>query len=294
MAKIVLTADKSMMVHFPATLYAGFLSCFPTKSMPDIIYRKILPSVKANEDGTTDFPIMPLRAVEAICINSGFKREDVKIAHPDHLKKIIKEDTKIVGVSATDPLGIGPETTFWSSIFSGIPHNRVKFALLMQEIMKLKEKYHFKVLLGGPGSWQFTREDFMDAYGIDHVVIGEGEHVIPSLFEDIISEENLSKRVHSGRIAEIDEVYPILGPTNSSLVEIARGCGRGCQFCAPNVAGKLRSLPIEKILADAQTYLKWNVNTLTLHSEDTLRYGSKDFMADQDALLGLYLSLIHI
>jgi len=291
MAKIVLTADKSMMVHFPATLYAGFLSCLPTKPMPDLIYRKILPPVKANADGTTDFPTMSLRAVEAICVNSGFKWKDVKFAHPEHLGKIINEDTKIVGVSATDPLGIGPETTFWSSIFGGIPHNRVKFALLMQEIMKLKEKCHFKVVLGGPGSWQFTRGKFMDAYGIDHVVIGEGEHVIPDLFEDIISGKNLSNRVHSGRIAETKEVYPILGPANSSIIEIARGCGRGCQFCAPNVAGKLRSFPLEKILADAQTYLKWNVKTLTLHSEDTLRYGSKDFLADEDALLGLYKEL---
>ena len=291
MAKIVLTADKSMMVRFPATLYTGFLSCFPTKSMPDFIYRKVLPPVRANKDGTTDFPTMALRAVEAICVNSGLERKDVKVAHPDHLKKIIKKDTKIVGVSATDPLGIGPETTFWSSILSGKPHNRVKFALLMQEIMKIKEKYHFQVVLGGPGSWQFTREDFMDAYGVDHVVIGEGEHVIPDLFEGIISKENLSKRVHSGRIAEINEIYPILGPTNSSIIEIARGCGRGCQFCAPNIAGKLRSVPLDKILADAQTYLKWNVKTITLHSEDTLRYGSKGFLTDQDALLGLYKEL---
>jgi len=294
MAKIVLTADKSMMVHFPATLYAGFLSCFPTKSMPNSIYKKALPPVKANDDGTTDFPTMSLRAVEAICVNSGFERKNVKIAHPDHLRKIIKKDTKIVGVSATDPLGIGPETTFWSSILSGKPHNRVKFAQLMQEIMRLKEKYHFQVVLGGPGSWQFTREDFMDAYGIDHVVIGEGEHVIPSLFEEIISEENLSERVHSGRIAEIDEINPILGPTNSSLIEVARGCGRGCHFCAPNVAGKLRSVNLEKILADAQTYLKWNVKTITLHSEDTLRYGSKGFVADQDAMIGLYKELFSV
>jgi len=294
MAKIVLTADKSMMVHFPATLYAGFLSCFPTRSMPEFIYRKVLPLVQSNNDGTTDFPTMALRAVETICVNAGFKRKDVKIAHPDHLSKLIKNDTEIVGVSATDPLGIGPETTFWSSVLAGEPHNRVKFALLMQEIMKLKEKYHFQVVLGGPGSWQFTNANFMDGYGIDYVVIGEGERVIPDLFTRIISKENLSKRVHSGRIAKIDEVHPILGPTNSSLIEIARGCGRGCQFCAPTIAGELRSFPLEKILADTQIYLKWNVKTITLHSEDTLRYGSKDMLADQDVLLGLYKDLFSV
>lgn len=288
MAKVVLTADKSMMVSFPATLYAGFLSCLPKKSMPDFIYRRVLPPVLANEDGTTDFPVMSLRGVESICVNSGFNRKHVKISHPSYLTRTISSDTKIVGISAIDPLGIGPETTFWSSILSGEPHNRIKFKLLMQEVLRLKQKYHFKVVMGGPGAWQLASDELMDANGIDHVVLGEGENVIPNLFEGIISNENFSSRVHSGRIPEIDEVPPILGPTNSSIIEIARGCGRGCQFCAPSVSGRLRSFPIEKILADTKMYLKWKVETLTLHSEDSLRYGSKDFLADPDVLLELY------
>jgi radical SAM superfamily enzyme YgiQ (UPF0313 family) len=258
------------------------------RSMPDFIYRRVLPLSIANEDGTTNFPILSLRGVEATCANSGFERKNIKIGHPDYLNKIIDSDTKIVGVSAIDPLGIGPETTFWSSILSGPPHNRVKFALLMQEIIRLKAKNNFKVVMGGPGAWQLAKEDIMDAYGIDHVVIGEGENVIPGLFEDILSNGDLSKRVHSGRIPEIDEVHPILGPANSSVVEIARGCGRGCQFCGPSISGMQRSFPVEKIVADVKTYLKWNVDTITLHSEDTLRYGSKDFLADPDLLLDLY------
>jgi len=288
MAKVVLTADKSMMVSFPATLYTGFLSCLPTKVMPEFIYSRVLPPVMANEDGTTDFPVMSLRGVESICVNSGFERKNIKIGHPDYLGKVIDNDTKIVGVSAIDPRGIGPETTFWSSIFNGPTHNKVKFAKLMQEIARLKKKYNFQVVMGGPGSWQLARESIMDAYGVDHVVIGEGENVIPDLFEDIISNGDLSKRVHSGKVPEVNEVHPILGPTNSSIVEIARGCGRGCHFCGPNVSGRQRSFPIEKILADVRTYLKWKVETITLHSEDTLRYGSKDFLTDPDVLLDLY------
>jgi radical SAM superfamily enzyme YgiQ (UPF0313 family) len=47
-------------------------------------------------------------------------------------------------------------------------------------------------------------------------------------------------------------------------------------------------------LADAQTCLKWDIKTLTLHSEDTLRYGSKGFLSDEDALLGLYRELLSV
>jgi len=291
MAKIVLTADRSLMVNFPSTLYAGFLSCFPTRIVPELVYRRILRPVKANEDGTTNYPTLSLRQVESICIHSGFSRKDVIIAHPDHLGETIKEDTKIVGVTVVDPLGIGPETTFWTSVLGGVPHNRVKFAQLMGQIQRLKQKYQFKVVVGGPGAWQLSSEDRMSIYGIDHVVIGEGENVIPTLFVDIINQAQFTKRVHSGRVADVKQVHPILGPTNTSLIEVARGCGRGCQFCAPNVAGRLRSFPVEKILADAQVYLDADIRVITLHSEDVLRYGSKSLLADEDALLNLYKTL---
>jgi radical SAM superfamily enzyme YgiQ (UPF0313 family) len=256
--------------------------------MPNFIYNRVLPPVQANEDGTTDFPVMSLRGVEAICVNAGIKKENIKISHPYFLNKTINKDTKIVGISTIDPLGIGPETTFWSSILSGSPHNRVKFNSQMQEIYRLKKKYNFKVVLGGSGAWQLTDDNLMNSFGIDHVVLGEGENAIPDLFGGLISNKDFSTRVHSARIPDIDEVNPILGPTNSSIIEIARGCGRGCRFCGPSVSGKLRSFPIEKILADVNTYLKWNIKTLTLHSEDTLRYGSKNFLADPEVLLDLY------
>jgi radical SAM superfamily enzyme YgiQ (UPF0313 family) len=256
--------------------------------MPDFIYRRVLPPVLANEDGTTDFPVASLRGVESICCNSGFERKDVKIGHPNYLDRIINNDTKVVGISAIDPLGIGPETTFWNSILSGEPHNRIKFRLLMQEVLGLKKKYHFRVVMGGSGAWQLSTNEMMDAYGIDHVVVGEGENVIPNLFEGIISNKDFSNRVHSGRVPAANEVPPILGPTNSSIIEISRGCGRGCHFCGPSVSGKMRSFPIEKIIADTKTYLKWKVDTVTLHSEDSLRYGSQGFLADPDVLLDLY------
>ena len=291
MAKIVLTADKSLMVSFPSTMYAGFLSCFPTKIVPNFIYDRVIPPVKANRDGTTDFPTSPLRQVESICVHSGFPRKDLLIAHPSHLKKTIKKDTEIVGVTVVDPLGIGPETTFWSTVLGGVPHNKVKFSLLMREIKKLKERYQFQVVLGGPGAWQLIDEDIMNEYGVDYVVIGEGENVVPRLFGDVTDGNLPEKRIHSGRIADAKQVPPILGPTNTSIIEIARGCGRGCQFCAPNVAGKLRSFPMEKILADAKVYLEAGSRVVTLHSEDTLRYGSKGLLADEDALLSLYKSL---
>jgi len=275
-------------------MYAGFLSCFPTKIVPDFIYSGVIPPVKANRDGTTDFPILPLREVESICVHSGFPREDITIAHPAHLEKTIKKDTELVGVSAIDPLGIGPETTFWSTVLGGVPHNRAKFSLLMQEIERLKEKYEFQVVLGGPGAWQFTNEDIMNEYGVDYTVVGEGENVIPRLFGDIVGGSLPEKRTQSGRIADARQVPPILGPTNAGIIEIARGCGRGCQFCAPNVAGKLRSLPMEKILADAKVYLESGNRVVTLHSEDTLRYGSKGLLADESALLGLYKNLFSV
>lgn len=288
MRKIVLTTDDSVMSNYNNNIYLGFLSCLPRNICPSPLYRLLVPRLKNNPDGSVTEPPLPLRAVESICVNSGVPRENVKIVQQADIEKQIGPDTKIVGVSTHDPMGYGPATSTWSTIFNGKPHNRVFFAKLMDRIGRLKEKYGFKLVIGGSGYWQLELGDKMDRFGIDHLVEGEGEITVPGLVHSLMNNGSHPDRIVSGRIPNEDEIPAILGPTNCSLVEVTRGCGRGCKFCAPTTAGRLRSLPLEKITQEVKMHAEMGRSRITFQSDDCLRYGSSNLMADRDALMNLF------
>lgn len=288
MPKIVLTGDRPTISHYNHNIYLGFLSCLPDRLCPERIYNAIVPTVEHYEDGTVKTPNLSLRAVEATCVSAGYERKEVKIIHPEFLESKIAEDTKIVGVSTHDPLGLGPATTTWSTIFQGTPYNRIHFLRLMERIRDLKQKYGFKVVLGGPGDWQVARPETMDQLGIDYVVMGEAEISAPKLFDNIISGDDGSSKIVTDRVPKEDEIPSVLGPSAHNLIEITRGCGRGCDFCAPDASGNFRTLPIDKILGDLKTYLDHGISNIIFQSEDSLRYGSKTLLADKDALLNLF------
>jgi radical SAM superfamily enzyme YgiQ (UPF0313 family) len=251
------------------------------------MYKLLIRPVKANADGTAVHPTLSLRAVESSCVHSGFSREQVKIAHPKYLEKVVNEKTKVLGLSVHDPMGIGPATTTWTTIFGGVPRNRIEFLKIVNRIQKLKEKYGFKFVVGGTGGWQLD-EGRLNEFGTDHLVMGEGELVVPDLFHSIVDGGNSFGRIIEGDQPQANQIPPLLGPTNCDLIEITRGCGRGCKFCAPNVAGGFRSLPLDKITEDVRTYVNHGIKSMIFHSEDTFRYGSSTLLAEKEALLNLH------
>jgi len=98
------------------------------------------------------------------------------------------------------------------------------------ERKKLKEKYRFKVVLGGSGAWQFSfKKEDCDDYGIDHVVIGEVDDKIVDIYEDILTGDAPDiLYIMTDRIKMIPYIE---GPTTNGCVEAMRGCGRGCEAC---------------------------------------------------------------
>ncbi|MHA1237690.1 MAG: B12-binding domain-containing radical SAM protein [Candidatus Odinarchaeia archaeon] len=290
--EIVLTSDRSLLTTYGNNLYMGLAASLPTNVCPDSLYHSLLcPPVPANSDGTVALATPALTTTEAILVrNMGLERDKVKIAHPDHIERLVGENTKIVGISVMDPLGLGPSTTTWSTLFSGIPHTRVEFLrLMLGKIKPLKEKYGFKVVVGGPGSWQINHAQVTHKLGVDYIIIGEGEKVIPPLFESLLSGNEPEEKVIEAPIADPEEVPPVLTPSVFGMVEISRGCGRGCKFCVPATSGKMRMLPLEeKIIPDIKVHVEAGIKAITFHSDDALRYGSKNFLIDEDALMNLY------
>jgi len=286
--RIVLTADRTLMSEYGGNIFLGFCACAPRGLIPDWLYFSLLcPSVSVNEDGSVKYAPCGTRKIEAALLDHGFGREDVIVAHPEHLGEAVGPDTKVVGITENDPLGIGPATSTFTQIFGGEAYMAIKFREILNHPSILR--YRPRIIVGGPGAWQLEDEDIRRKLGIDCVVIGEGEKVVPQLFESAVNGEALPGVVY-GRPVEVDEIPVIRNPTINGIVEVSRGCGRGCSFCIPTLR-RFRCLPIRHILKEVEVNLRAGRMPL-LHAEDLLRYGARGYEPNREAVLELFRSVM--
>lgn len=282
-SRIVLTADRTLMSGYNGHIFLGFSACVPRGIIPDRLYFSIFcPPVEAEGDGSARLAPCGTRKIEAALLEYGFRREDVIVAHPEHLGKAVGPETKVLGITENDPLGIGPATSTFTQLFGGEAYMALKFReLLMHPSIKL---YRPKIIVGGPGAWQID-EEARRRLGIDCVVVGEGEKVVGPLFEKAVRGERIPERVE-GEAVEVERIPVIRGATINGIIEIARGCGRGCAFCIPTLQN-YRCLPIEHILKEVEVNRRAGKDPL-LHAEDVLRYGAKGLEINREAVLDLF------
>ncbi|NHI89812.1 MAG: radical SAM protein [Candidatus Thorarchaeota archaeon] len=298
--KILLTEDNAAMSHYQQNVYLGFVSCVPDRLLPRSIYRKyFIPTVPVDRTGTALQAPLSLRAVEAALLNAGFKRKDVSVIRPDYLESRMGENTEILALSSHDPLGLGPATTTWSTIFQGTPLNRIEFLSFMKRVQRLKEKFSFKVALGGSGAWQLMNNNLFTKLGIDYLFLGEVEYKAFDFFSSILNNELAEGSIVRGDIIRPEDIPPIRGSTNWGLVEVTRGCGRGCAYCAPTTSGKIRSIPIDTIVESAKVNLDaaWNKKKVViLHSDDFFRYGTQgsEYRIKPSTIYELFESLFNV
>jgi len=282
--KVVLTADRTLMSEYQGGIFLGFSACAPKGLIPDWLYFSLLcPSVPVNGDGSVKYAPCGTRKVEAALIEHGFKREDVIVAHPEHLNKVVGSKTKVIGITETDPLGIAPATSTFTQVFSGEAYMNIKFRELLSH--PAVKKYRPKIIVGGPGAWQLEDRETRSNLGIDCVVVGEGEKDAGPLFERAVDGESLPEVVH-GNVAETEEIPLIKEATIDGIVEVARGCGRGCEFCVPTLQ-RYRCLPIRDILKEVEVNLRAGRRPL-LHAEDVLRYKAKGLEVNGAAVVDLF------
>lgn len=283
--KIVLTADRTLMSHYNGLVFIGFGACIPKGLLPDKIYFSMMcPSIGANRDGSAKYAPCGTRKIEAALLNNGFNREEVVVAHPDHLDRVIGSNTKVLAISSFDPLGNAPATTTFTQLLGG---ENNYMSLKFEELLNHPEvqRYRPKIIVGGPGAWQLEDIEPRDRLGLHSVVIGEGENVVDDLFRKAINGEELPGVVR-GEAVDDKEIPPIKEPTIEGIVEIARGCGRGCKFCVPTLQ-RFRCLPIKHIMKEVEINLRAGKQPL-LHAEDVLRYKANGFTVNQEAVIDLF------
>jgi len=291
--KIVLTCDRTMASNYHGNMFFGFSACLTDKKLPDWFYYPVFcPSGDTDDQGRLLKANYGMRKIEAALLGNGFKREEVIVAHPDHLDKVISEETKILSVSANDPLGIGPATSTFVELWGGQGRMAIKFRELLNH--PSIKKYKPKIFLGGPGAWQLAiNPEKRKELGIDYVVVGEGDVTAPKMFRKILNNDFDIPEVSEGEIAKDEDIKDMTGGSICGLIEATRGCARSCAFCVPSLK-KVRSRPLKNIINEVKTNLKFGNRGVILHGEDILLYRSDGLKVNSKAVVEMFEKVYHI
>ncbi|HDO20337.1 MAG TPA: B12-binding domain-containing radical SAM protein [Candidatus Bathyarchaeota archaeon] len=297
--KIILTADESLMSNYGGSLFLGFTTSGPIHNLPfyKVLMHFILQPVPKTPSGAAIQAPYSLRAIEASLIENGIVGEDeLIVAPPETLSKLIGEETRIIGISAMDPKGLGPASSTFSGPY-GLIHSESYSAAKFKELLRNSAVRRARengaaVVVGGYGAWQLTVED-MYKLGIDYILVGEGEVETPKLFRKILDGDapKPPKIIYSEKIP--DRLYRIRGATIGGLVEISRGCGRGCYFCTATLR-RLRHRSIEDIVHDVKVNAEAGLDSVCLHAEDVLHYGGTPLEMKPEKVIKLFKSVLKV
>lgn len=285
--KIILTADSSLMSDYRHNEFLGFGTCAPPNVIPDMIFKWLFfPSIKT-EGGRPVAAPYGLRKIEAQLLSEGF---DVSTVAPKDLKKHVR-DAKILGIHVMDPFGLGPASSTLAFIFKKEPFLAQYFhALLDSREVREAKKRGLKIIVGGPGVWQFEyRRDFVEKHGIDCILSGEAEKVIGKVFGSLLKDDPLPHfyEVDVKDTPKLEDIPDIRAASVNGLVEIGRGCCRGCQFCSVTLR-PLRWFPLEKICREMAVNFNEGMKGTILHAEDVMLYGSRNATPNDERLLKLH------
>lgn len=235
-----------------------------------------------------------LRVVESILLEE-FSPDDIAVCYPDQLDLFVGEDTCVIGVHAHNPLGITFATDVYVNFYGrqAEPINAAEFKRLITHEAIKKHKDHLKIIVGGPGSWQIEKKNLQDEWQIDCIVEGEAEDIILDLFEKAVRGESLPKRIE-GKSPNMERIPTTKNRSTFGVVEVTRGCGRGCQFCSIALR-KGKSLPLEHILENVRVQVANGADTIMITTEDIFLYeqGAK-FDTNVPALKKLFKSITEV
>jgi radical SAM superfamily enzyme YgiQ (UPF0313 family) len=282
--KVVLTADRTLMSEYQGGIFMGFSACVPRGIIPDVLYFSLFSPSIGHTAGIVKAAPLGLRKIEAALLEKGFNEKEIVTAHPEHLDRVIGSETQILGISAMDPLGIGPASSTFSKLWEGESYMLHKFREIMRSKVVLKHRHHINIVVGGSGAWQLADERIRHTLDIDYVVNGEGEDVVPELFKDILNNTR-RERIIEGKVVE--DTPCITKPTICGVVEITRGCGRGCEFCIPTMLSH-RSMPLNKIMKEIAINKKGGGKYIVLHGEDVFRYKAEGLIPNKKQVVELF------
>lgn len=347
--KIVLTADRTLMSPYRNISLATFFGCAPALDPhrdPKSVWHKLLGNQVTprilfdficnpipNTDGVADYAPYGLRKIEAGLLRDGHAREDVVVAHPDHVGKFIGPETQVVGTYEMDPLGMGPVTMTFTYGRKQTSYDELYCGELHRSINEAKERNgsKAKVIAGASGTWQYNYDpEKISEYGLyailegelggiapevdghagaffDHLIAGDFENMDPfkksGRFKVNIKEFERNGKTLHGRFVnfwdkpDIEDIPDIVEPSMHGMVEVMRGCGRGCKFCDVTLRS-LRYYPPEKVKREINVNIKkGGARSAWIHSDDIFVYGmdpstTKNMAPNREALEELFEAIM--
>jgi len=271
--KIVLTASSSEASEWHHSIWQQMLSAtIPAKYG----HRWVNPDTLINEswpDGRAKYVPNGLRMVETLLLRE-YTEADVVVCYVENLEKFVGPETKVLAIHAHNPLGISYATDVYSKLAGEnlMPINAAEFLKIVTH--PVIKTYQPKIVVGGPGAWQLERANRLDEFKIDYLIDGEIERVFRELFNRIMAGDPSLPRiikVPKNMQPTVEEIPVVKHRSTFGVVEITRGCGRGCQFCGP--ATKVgRSFPLEHILESARVNAGEGATEIMLATEDMFLY----------------------
>ncbi len=290
--EIVISTDRTMMSNHHGKEFLGFMTTGPAIGMPEWLWMWIAaPKPKVDKLGRPVEAPYGLRKVEAVLQEAGF---NAAIIDPDHIHKHL-DTMKVLMIGHHDFFAYGPPSSEWWMMTGKEPVNRVYFRKFMESpaVRKAKKK-GVKIIVGGPAAWQWlwALEEWRK-WGVDCVIDGEAELVITDIAEAALNGEPLPDYVYVGPAdaPPIEKIPVIKGASVNGLVEIMRGCPRGCRFCSVTLR-PLRFIPIEHIIKEIEVNARAGVKNTILHSEDVLLYHADGIKPRPEPILRLHEAVL--
>ena len=140
--------------------------------------------------------------------------------------------------------------------------------------------------------------------GVDAMIgVFDRDHIVDALATSVESEKAPSWIAANALLAarargnenpngytEDDSNRVQLTPRHWAYLRVSEGCNQNCAFCTiPSIRGKMRSKPVEKIVAEAKKLLASGVVELNLIGQDTTSYGYD--IGYEEGLVGLLTAL---
>ncbi|MEB3779681.1 MAG: B12-binding domain-containing radical SAM protein [Desulfurococcales archaeon] len=285
----IITTDRSMMTNHRGKEFLGFMTTSPPIGMPGNLWRWIAaPKVPVDEWGRPRQAPYGLRKIEAALQDAGFSAE---VIDPDYVKKYIAA-AKAVLIGHHDYFALNsPSIEYWM-LTGREPLNRRSFLSFIGTVAYYKRKYNpgLRIVVGGPAAWQWLYSPtYLERFMVDTIVEGEADRVIVDLARAIAEGRETPRYILVGPrdVPGLDEIPVIKGASVNGLIEIMRGCPRGCSFCSVTYKA-IRYYPLSKIEAELKVNTSNGVKGGVLHSDDVPLYGARGVTPNVDALERLH------